>query len=96
MRARERGRLRGKEQEREGDKEGERRREGDKVISSLNFKFLEGRKKDRQVGQMMHFMYRSDKCCIYVQVGQMAGRTNDAFYVSVGQMAGWTNDRSDK
>ncbi len=41
-----------------------------------HFKFLEGRKKDRQVGQMMHFMFRSDKWYIYVQVGQMAGGTN--------------------
>jgi len=41
---------------------------------------------------MTHFMYRSDKW----QVGQMAGRTNDAFSVKVGQMAGRTNGRSDK
>jgi hypothetical protein len=45
-----------------------------------------------QVGQMTHFMYRLDK----LWVGQMAGRTNDAFYVLVGQMAGRTNDRLDK
>jgi hypothetical protein len=30
------------------------------------------------------------------QVGQMVGRTNDAFCVLVGQMAGRTNGRLDK